>query len=163
MSERTNSKAIFRRIRAKNFLLSLTALLIIVGLAATALAFLSDGPTTVSSAPTIKTDAQPTPRTQSSSEADRLEAVVISLRARGFEPAEITRPRGRFILVVSNKSWLEEVELRLEREDGSRVREVRRRRNKPNWREVVDLPPGQYVLKEANNPGWACRITITPR
>lgn len=91
---------------------------------------------------------------------ERLEAVTITIRPSGFEPSEITRSKGRFILVVNNRTWLEEIELRLEREDGGRVREVRRRRNKPDWREVVDLPPGQYVLKEANNPGWACRITI---
>jgi len=83
------------------------------------------------------------------------------MRPRGFEPTEITRPAGRFILVVNNRSWLEEIELRLEREDGNRVREVRRHKNKPDWRDVVDLPPGQYVLKEANHPDWACRITIT--
>jgi hypothetical protein len=88
---------------------------------------------------------------------------VITIRPSGFEPSEITRPAGRFILVVNNRSWLEETDLRLEREGGNRVREVRSRRNKPDWREVVDLPPGQYVLREANNPGWACRITITPR
>lgn len=92
-----------------------------------------------------------------------MEVELITVRPHGFVPAEITRPQGRFLLGINNRSGLEEVDLRLFREAGGVVREVRVNRKKPDWRELVNLPPGRYVLKEAARPGWACRITIMPR
>jgi hypothetical protein len=143
--------------------MAIATLLIIGGLAVSAWAVLSDGPEAVPPAPVIEAPAKLTPPAPRASKSDGVQAEIISIRPGGFEPARITRPKGRFILVVNNRSWLEEIDLRLERGDGSPVSKARRARNKPDWREVVDLSPGRYVLKEANNPGWACRITITPQ
>ncbi len=103
------------------------------------------------------------PVLQGNSAKERLEAETITIRPTGFEPAEITRPKGPFIFTLINRSGREEVALRLDHETGNRERGMRVRKNKPNWRDVVDLPPGRYVLREINNPGWACRITITSR
>lgn len=90
-----------------------------------------------------------------------LEAEIITLRRTGFEPAEITRPRGRFLLGVNNRSGREVGGLRLEREDGSAQPQSRR------WlasrRDELDLPPGRYFLSVDGSPDWACVITITPR
>lgn len=90
-----------------------------------------------------------------------LEAEVITITPLGFEPAEITRPAGRFILVVDNRSGLEEITFRLDREGGNRVHEIRMPRKHPDWDGVVDPPPGTYLLTEASHPDWLCRITIT--
>jgi hypothetical protein len=125
----------------------LAALVLTAGLAVSAWAFLSSRPGAGAPAP--------------ASGAGRVEAVVITLRPDGFQPAEIKRPKGRFILAINHRAWLPEVALQLDREDGGRAKEVKVHRNKPNWREMVDLPPGQYVLREAGHPDWACRITIT--
>lgn len=35
-------------------------------------------------------------------------------------------------------------------------------KGRANIHEVLNLPPGKYVLKERNHPDWVCRITITP-
>src|SRR5258705_7861593 len=43
---------------------------------------------------------------------DRLDAELITLQPSGFEPSEITSPRGAFLLAVDNRSGLEEIELR---------------------------------------------------
>lgn len=144
MSERINLWALYRRARRASLSLVLAAFVLTAGLAASAWAFLSARPG--ANAP--------------GSGTERVEATVITIRPGGFEPAEITRPKGRFILAVNDRTWLPEVELRLERENGNRVHEVKVHRNRPNWREMVDLPPGQYVLREASHPDWACRITI---
>lgn len=51
----------------------------------------------------------------------KIEVELVTLQPHGFEPAELTRPQGRFVLGVDNRSGLEDIQLRLEREDGSRV------------------------------------------
>lgn len=91
------------------------------------------------------------------------EGEVITIRPRGFDPPEIVRTHGRFTLMVENRSGVEEVSLRLDREAGSRLHNVRVERKQLDWRQGVDLPPGTYILTEENHPEWVCRITITPR
>jgi hypothetical protein len=91
----------------------------------------------------------------------RFEAELITLRPQGFEPAEITRPKGTVLLVVENRTGLDTVNLRLDREVGGRLREVALSRRRAIWRDLNDLIPGQYVLTEATHPNWTCRITIT--
>lgn len=92
------------------------------------------------------------------------EAEIITVRPTGFEPAEITRPRGEFNLTVQNLTGLDELSLRLDREDGGeRLHEVRTLRGRRNWRKNINLPPGAYLLTEADHPGWVCRVIITGR
>jgi hypothetical protein len=92
-----------------------------------------------------------------------VESLMITLRTFGFEPKEITRKAGRFFIKVENVSGFREVRLRLDREAGSRLRDSHLQKGKFNWKDVVDLTPGVYLLTVANKPEWVCRITITPR
>jgi hypothetical protein len=89
------------------------------------------------------------------------EAELITITPHGFEPREITRPQGRFLLLIDNRSGVAATALALTSEAGMRTHEMRVPREEPNWSEVVELPPGQYVLTEASHPRWSCRITIT--
>ncbi len=92
----------------------------------------------------------------------QVESEIITIRATGFEPSEIRRPKGEFYLAVDNLSGMSEVNLRLDRENGAgRLHEVRVPRQKRDWRQSVDLPPGTYLLTEADHPDWVCRIIIT--
>ena len=90
-----------------------------------------------------------------------VEAEVIALRPSGFEPREVTRPAGRVLLAVSDQSGLDGVVLRLVKV-GQVVREMRLRRERRLWRNVVELTPGEYSLTEASHPEWVCRITVSP-
>jgi hypothetical protein len=111
---------------------------------------------------TAPVQPSPAPHTGQSSPAPaRVEVQVITVRPRGFEPSNITRPAGIFLLAVDNRSGLDELLLRLDREAGNRVHEQRVPRKKLDWRGAFDLTPGHYVLTEANNPDWVCHITIT--
>lgn len=92
-----------------------------------------------------------------------VESVMITLRTFGFEPPEITRMEGRFFIRVENASGFREINLRLDREAGPRLKDVRLPKGKIDWKDVIDLTPGVYLLTEANNPKWVCRITVTPR
>ena len=93
---------------------------------------------------------------------DQLEAEVITILPGGFEPTEITRPKGRFLLSVENRSGLQHVEFQLSAETGIRVFQANRTWERADWNEVVNPPPGRYVLTETNHPTWQCVVTITP-
>jgi hypothetical protein len=110
-------------------------------------------------APVVPPPSMPTVQSGSSDDVDGTVAV---LYRNGFEPREITRSKGHFILVVLNRCGLSELSLRLDREAGTRLREASFSREKREWTDVVNLPPGNYILSEASNPDWTCKITITP-
>lgn len=90
-------------------------------------------------------------------------AHLLVLRPTGFEPAEVSWPKERFFLSIDNHSNVADITLNLDREVGGRVKEVKLKMRKERGVGIFDLPPGNYLLTEANHPGWVCRITITPR
>ncbi|HEX6731550.1 MAG TPA: hypothetical protein VF074_16105 [Pyrinomonadaceae bacterium] len=98
---------------------------------------------------------------QAQSPPTELQAELITITPTGFEPAEITRPQGRFLLAIDNRSGLDEIEFYLERETGGRVDVPLSRRGKLAWREAIDLPRGTYILRAPNDESWRCRITLT--
>ena len=113
-----------------------------------------------------RADIQPTAATtvpEAESSQTPLQAELITITPTGFEPSEITRPDGRFLLAIDNRSGLDDVDLYLERETGVRVNVPLTRRRKLAWREAIDLPPGNYVLRATNDESWRCRISITAR
>ncbi|HJT27841.1 MAG TPA: hypothetical protein VJ784_10570 [Pyrinomonadaceae bacterium] len=91
-----------------------------------------------------------------------VQAELITVTPTGFEPAELTRAKGRFLLAIDNQSGLDEVEFYFERETGGRVNVPLSRRGKIAWREIVDLAPGTYILRATNDESWRCRITALP-
>lgn len=90
----------------------------------------------------------------------RVEAELVTLNPTGFEPREIVRPPGPFLLSVDNYSGQGSVTLQLTAESRGRLREVAVPRRQRDWSEVLTLPPGRYTLAEANHPGWVCHITV---
>jgi hypothetical protein len=90
----------------------------------------------------------------------RAEAELVKLTSKGFEPAEITRPAGKFLLGVTNRTGLPELSLRLIHESRRSV-DGKRLGHEMGWHRVLDLPAGNYVLREASHPDWVCRVTIT--
>lgn len=96
-----------------------------------------------------------------SKKVDRfVETEMISLRPTGFEPAEITRPAGEFVLEVENRAG-QPVNLRFDSETGEHLHDVRASREQSDWNELEDLHPGHYLLTEAGHPEWMCRVTVT--
>jgi hypothetical protein len=87
---------------------------------------------------------------------------LITVKEHGFEPRQITRRQGLFLFAVDNRSGLEAISLRLEKADGSLVRQMDIHASNPDRRDVLNLPAGDYVLTEAGNPQWLCQITVTP-
>lgn len=86
----------------------------------------------------------------------------LTLRPHGFEPKQMTRPNKTFYLMVENRSGIMDVNLRLDRVAGGRLREAPVKKRNQNLGEKFDLPPGSYRLSVAERPDWVCDITITP-
>jgi len=92
----------------------------------------------------------------------QLEVELITLRPAGFEPSEITRPKGPFVLFIDDRSGKETSSLVLQRINGERLRASNLNRKKSEWHDVIDLPPGTYVLQDAGNSELRCQIAILP-
>lgn len=90
------------------------------------------------------------------------EVEIVTVRPDGFEPKEMTRPPGPFYLIVDNKSGFNEIDLSLDAETGKKVHAEKLPKNRGKWKQRMVLTPGTYVLREANNPEWSCRITVQP-
>ena len=91
------------------------------------------------------------------------EVELITITPRGFEPKEITRREGPFVLAVENRSGLQGVQLRIDRDAGPRLHDAPFPRARHDWHAPTNLTPGRYVVSEAYNPDWSCVITITPK
>lgn len=92
----------------------------------------------------------------------QLEAEIITITPHGFEPSEITRPAGSFVLFIEDRSGFEQVSPQLTRLAGLRVFNLRIPREQPDWSDVVNLQPGVYLLTDSDHPTWSCRVTINP-
>ena len=99
--------------------------------------------------------------TASAQSKKRVDLVILGLRPTGFEPNEIRRNRGPFMLVVHNRSNNPDISFRLDHESGRREHEEHLQRGKVDWSKPLDLHPGKYVLSVADHPDWTCQITIT--
>jgi hypothetical protein len=138
--------------RRRNSVISLVAAVLILA-TITANAFRSKRPIPI--AKTFVASSSPQTRTA--------EALPIQLKAGGFVPREITKPGGDYFFSVQNVSGQEDILLRLESEGGERIHEINLNKQKRSWRKLVHLAPGTYLLTEANNPKWVCRISIVER
>jgi hypothetical protein len=91
---------------------------------------------------------------------DRVDEVTLTITTDGFTPATLTRPAGRFMLSVDNRTDMATLILRLNNEDGSLLRELKVPANTLDWSEAVELAAGSYTLTEAQHPAWVCHITV---
>ena len=92
-----------------------------------------------------------------------VEVEVLTLDRRGFEPAEIRRPLGRFMLAISAHTEDQQLTLELNRLAGGRIHAVNMARGRARSLEDLDLPVGEYLLTATNHPELSCRIVISPR
>ena len=90
----------------------------------------------------------------------RIEGEIIGVTPHGFEPKEIVRPAGPFLLVIDNRSGVAVINLLLSRDVGLPIRSALLPHERRLWSDIVDLSPGSYTLREPTHPDWVCHITI---
>jgi hypothetical protein len=150
--------------RPLSLLLSRKAVLplIVLAIAAVALAGRSMRSfSTVTSAPVSSPTHVPVQPSVAVTQSSQIRTELITILPTGFDPTEIRLTDGQFRIAVDNKSGLDEVTLRLTREGGARVREMRLPMGQLKWREKLNLRDGAYSLTEANHANWRCRIVVT--
>ena len=92
-----------------------------------------------------------------------MEVERIRINRNGFEPSAISRPAGKFLLAFDNQAKVDEaVSVEIYRVNGQRLHELKANKGQPRQQRILDLPAGEYVLKEANHPQWNCTILIAP-
>jgi hypothetical protein len=94
--------------------------------------------------------------------SERTEVQLIDLTPNGFEPVEIMRPEGKFLLGVNNRTGLSDLTIQLINDSGVTTAQKRMIKDRV-WRKVVDPKPGRYLLAVVGHPDWRCQITITTR
>jgi hypothetical protein len=91
-----------------------------------------------------------------------LEVELVTIHREGMYPKEMNLHKTRFLLAVDNRSETRVITLQLDRAGGGgRVDGALVPLEKLDWRTVVDVAPGSYVLSEANHPEWKCQITVS--
>ncbi|HKR59901.1 MAG TPA: hypothetical protein VJS64_09195 [Pyrinomonadaceae bacterium] len=116
---------------------------------------------TVKSLSAEESDSTPFVTTPSAEDQNDNSVALLIIRPSGFEPKELTIPAGKTLVVVRNRTGLDQLSIRLERGGGTRLIDVRLPRYKREWKQVIQLPPDTYVVTETNHPDWECRITVT--
>lgn len=148
--------------QSKSKILLSTASLVIIGVIAITVSAWLDSSARSEIMPAKTLPAQPTfPSQPLSLPSRQLQMERVTITPTGFDPEQIRRPRGQVMMAIDNRSGLDEVWLRLEREGGQRWIDVRVNRRKLDLRKKLDLPAGRYRLTEINHPDWLCVITIT--
>ena len=88
------------------------------------------------------------------------ESVLLTITPRGFDLTEITVAQGPFFLLVENRSGVPEMSLRINQAAGLLVKVADVGRELADWADLLDLPPGSYVLSETGHPGKVCSLTV---
>jgi len=88
-------------------------------------------------------------------------SISVKITPTGFEPSEVSCSEGAYLIGVYNRSGLRTVDLQLDREAGNRLHEVTVPREMLDWKRVVELAPGRYILSEVNHPEWSCKINVS--
>jgi hypothetical protein len=86
---------------------------------------------------------------------------LLTVFSYGFEPKEITRVAGTFILSVDNRADHHGLSLRLATQGNQLVQRSSLYTGQPSAHQLLNLQPGIYLLTEDNHPEWSCTITIT--
>lgn len=98
--------------------------------------------------------------------ADDTQVKLVTLTPGGFEPDELLVSQKRFVLAIDNRSQLDTVSIRFSHVTGNPgaplnlLQQLQMPRAKVNANTAFELPPGNYLLTEANHLGWVCEITV---
>ena len=94
-----------------------------------------------------------------SSTEDEPQVVSLEVTPNGFEPSETTGRRGKFLLLLQNRTGSRDLSFYLIRENQERLAESDPQ--KRDWKAHVQLGPGIYIIGEASHPEWQSIIRVT--
>jgi len=100
---------------------------------------------------------------RTSEEANAPQGVIqLLLRPEGFDSKTLAIAKGSYILILLNRTGLENLALQVSRVvgNGEKPKDIIFDANK-KYRidSLIDLTPGDYVVTVQEHPEWVCRIT----
>ena len=101
----------------------------------------------------------PVERATPDSTEDVPQVVVLQVTPSGFEPSETIAPKGKFLILLQNRTGQRDLSFWLARENEGRVAESKS--EKRDWSAQVQLGPGTYIIGETNHPEWQSIIRVT--
>lgn len=87
------------------------------------------------------------------------QVVSLEVTPSGFEPRETIAPKGKFLILLQNRTGRRDLEFWLARENEGRV--AKSAPQKRDWKAHVQLAPGTYIVGETNHPEWQSIIRVT--
>ena len=90
----------------------------------------------------------------------KIEVELVTLRDGGLYPSKIKRTAGKVLLIVKNRSHSNQMQLGVTRSDGSVIAAVEAI-TALSQDYFLDLPAGEYTLKESGHPGWTPLTIVT--
>ena len=112
----------------------------------------SGGATKLESSPVEKATTRAT-------EEDMPQVISLQVTPSGFEPSETIAPRGKFLILLQNRTGRRDLNFWLARENEGRV--VESKPQQRDWKAWVQLAPGTYIVGETNHPEWQSIIRVT--
>lgn len=90
---------------------------------------------------------------------DEPHVLSLEVTPSGFQPSEAIAPRGRFLILLQNRTGRRDLNFWLVPENQQRVAEsIPERRD---WKAHVQLGPGTYIIGETNHPQWQFTLRVT--
>ena len=89
-----------------------------------------------------------------------IQVETFRLGVNGFEPKQIERRPGPFVLGIDNYDRFGAAAFELVHKDGNRVHEIKWPIGQNRYRKLMNLPPGNYLLRDVNHPDTTAQITI---
>jgi hypothetical protein len=118
-------------------------------------------PTQLTSPPRAGSEPNNFTQAKSTPAPSSIQVERITLRFAGFVPTEIRRPASPFVLAINNRTKLPDVSFQLFREDGHKLHEMKGQKGQLRQMKMIDLPEGNYLLKESNHPDWVCHVMLS--
>ena len=106
-----------------------------------------------------KVESSPAVKAETISLEDLPQVISLEVTPAGFESSEIIASRGRFLILLQNRTGRRDLEFWLARENEGRVAESQRQQR--DWKAQLQLNPGTYILGETNHPDWKFTIRVT--
>jgi hypothetical protein len=137
------------------------AALIFIGVIAASLPFIgrAENTTASSSSNSTKPASTSVAATQNTPHEDEPQVISLEATPSDFEPAETIVHRGRFLILLQNRTGQRGLNFWLARENQERLGESEPQ--KRDWKAQVQLGPGTYVIGETGHPEWQATIRVT--
>lgn len=127
--------------------------------AATAVTVAFTGRTANSRSAVVRNPTTVVGRATISQSEDVPQVVSLQVTPSGFEPGETIGPKGKFLILLQNRTGRRDLEFWLARENEGRI--AKSEPQKRDWKAHVQLAPGTYIIGETNHPEWQSIIRVT--